>query len=107
MVDGSNVIRLEGKISRVGILSYTPSGIAILPMTIAVPQQYLGKKNIGYFQAIISGSLAEERAGEFKIGRKVSLTGSLWTRTYRNRQSISVSETSIIIDSIGGKDEKK
>jgi small subunit ribosomal protein S18 len=45
-------VRLEGKISRVGVLKYTPSGTAICDFTLAVPQRFLDKGSVGYFEAV-------------------------------------------------------
>jgi single-strand DNA-binding protein len=93
---------LTGKVSRAGRLKYTPSGVAVCEFTFAVPQKYFEKESIGYFEVMLVGEDAEERASLLRIGKKLTLTGSLWARTFRNRQGAKVSETKILVELIEG-----
>jgi single-stranded DNA-binding protein len=94
-------VRLTGKISRVGILKYTPSGIPLVELTIAVPQTYLEKKTMGYFSLLCEGEVAESVSGKLKVGQKISVQGSLWTRQYKNRQDMRVTEFHIVAKEVG------
>lgn len=98
---------LTGKISRVGALRYTPSGVPVSDFTVAVPQQQLDRKSVGHFEAVMFGEVAEQAHRSLKIGKVLQLKGTLWTREFKNRQGIKVSETKIIVHSIGGTGEKR
>jgi single-strand DNA-binding protein len=98
---------LTGKVTRVGVLKYTPSGVPVADFTLAVSQRQFDRDSIGYFDALLFGDLAEGAHSSLRIGKVLSLTGSLWSRAYRDRKGIKVSETKIIVQSIGGTDEKE
>lgn len=102
----SNAVRLQGKVSRVGILKYTPAGVPVLEFTVAVPQRGLERESIGYFEVVAQGALAEQVSDGTKVGRSVVLTGSLWARTFKNRQGTKVCETKVVLESFGGINEK-
>ncbi len=102
-----NRVELTGKVARVGALKYTPSGIPVADFTVAVTQRQLDRDSVGYFEALLFGDLAEEAHPALRIGRTLKLEGSLWSRAFRNSKGIKVSETKIIVQSIGGTDEKK
>ena len=101
-----NSIIVFGKVSRASGLKYTPAGQAILEFTLAVPQSYFEKRTNGYFEAVLTGVLAEDRAQEVRIGKSFLVEGSLWTRTYQNRQGAKVNETKIIVSKLGGQGEE-
>ena len=92
-----NQVSLIGKVSRVGRLAYTPAGVAISEFTLAVPQTYFDKETIGYYEIVMVGKEAEELVGRVKIGRMLTLKGRLWTRSFRNRQGIKMTETKILV----------
>ncbi len=73
-----------------------------MEVTLAVKQRYFNKDSMGYFEILLIGDLAEAQHGVLKIGKKVSVQGSLWTRAYKNRQGQKVLETKILAESIGG-----
>jgi len=98
---------VEGKVSRSHGLKYTPTGTAVCEFTVAVPQKYFGKASIGYFEAAIFGDVALELAPKLKIGKKIGLKGSLWTRTFKNRQGVKVSETKILVESVEGESHEE
>ena len=93
-----NSITLAGKVSRVKALKYTPSGVATIQFTLAVCQKLLDKGSMGYFEVLVFGELAENKAKMIKIGKEVSVTGQLWGRTYRNRQGLRLTETKVIAE---------
>jgi single-strand DNA-binding protein len=92
-----NRVLLKGKVSRVGKLKYTPSGIASLRFTLAVAQQLLDKESVGYIETLLFDKLAETGAQGLKIGKTISLDGHLWVRVFRNPQGIKMSETRVIV----------
>ncbi len=95
-----NRVCLTGKVSRMGRLKYTPSGTAVCDFTVAVPQIYFDKLSVGYFEMMMTGKSAEDKVDQLRIGKKVKLTGSLWARTFRDRQGRFVNETKVLVDKI-------
>ncbi len=108
---GANRVDMAGKVSRAGKLAYTPAGVPVLEFTLAAPQRYFGRNTMGHFEVLVVGETAEELARFIRIGKRVTLKGLLWTRTFRDRKGNRVIETKIlaesIAESIGGNDEKK
>jgi len=98
---GRNQVLLTGKLSRVGPVKYTPSGIPIQEIVVAVQQTHLEKANMGYFEVLLSGALAEQVGSKLKIGKEVEVSGALWSREYRNRQGVQLKETKILANQIG------
>lgn len=97
-----NKVHLAGKISRVGQLKYSPSGLAILEFSLAVDQQAYSKASVGYYQIVVTASQAEDLKGKLKIGMKLSLTGSLYQRSYTSRSGVKVDEVKVILETLGG-----
>lgn len=97
-----NEVQLAGKVSRVGRLAYTPSGIALAEFTLAVAQKTPQKNSMGYFEIVLMAALAEELAPQLKIGKQISVKGNLWGRKYKDRQGNQVSETKILASELGG-----
>jgi single-stranded DNA-binding protein len=95
-----NRVDIVGKVSRLGSLKYTPSGIALRDFTMAVPQKLLDKGSVGYFEAQIVGKTAEDQPESFRIGARLHLTGSLWSRTFFDRQGRKIVETKILVDTL-------
>ena len=93
---------MTGKISHVETLKYTPTGKAILEFTLAVPQEFLEKKSMGYFTIVLVGGEAEAGAPSVRIGKQASVRGTLWRRSFRNRRGDAVTETKILADSMTG-----
>jgi len=104
--EGTNQITLEGKITRVMPLRYTPSGLPVLEFAVAFPQFHLGRKSVGSVGAVVTGDRAEGGSRDFRIGRKIRIDGHLWKREYRDRSGRRAEEVKIVVERIGGTDEK-
>lgn len=91
-----NDVSLVGKVSRVGRLQYSPTGVPSVEFTLAVPQKVLEVDSVGYFEVVLFGPVAEDSAQTIRIGKKLSVRGQLWGRSYRNRQGGKVVETKVI-----------
>lgn len=100
MSASSNRVELSGKVTKTDGLRYTPSGVAICDFKMAVLQENFDKKSTGYFELQLSGALAEEFGPELKIGKKVSIDGELWMRSYRPRSGGQLNETKVLVKSI-------
>lgn len=99
-MNGVNRVHLEGKITRRGSLKYTPGGTAICEFTIAVPQKCFERKSMGQLEIMMIGNTAEECAPILTVGKRLSLQGSLWTRSFMDRKGVLVKETKILAESI-------
>jgi single-stranded DNA-binding protein len=91
-----NEVFLVGKVSQVGLLRYTPSGVPVGEVVIAVKQSHLELTNMGYFDVVLSGELAEQWFSRLKVGLNLEISGQLWSRNFRNRQGVSQKETKIL-----------
>jgi single-stranded DNA-binding protein len=89
-----------------GVLKYTPSGSAVCEFTMAVPQIYFDKLTIGYFEVLLLGKSAENYR-LLKIGQKITLKGSLWARSFKNRLGQKVNETKVLVESIEGESNEE
>lgn len=97
-----NKVHLAGKVSRVGQLKYSPSGLALLEFTLAVEQRAYSKNSVGYYQVVVTEGQAEDLKGRLKIGMKLSLEGSLYQRSYTSRSGSKVEEVKVILETLGG-----
>ncbi len=97
-----NKVHLAGKISRVGQLKYSPSGLALLEFMLAVAQEAYSKSSIGYYQVVVSESLAEDLRGKLKIGMNVTIEGRLYHRAYTSKFGNRVEEIKVILENFGG-----
>lgn len=91
---------LSGKVSRVGRLEYTPSGAPMGELELAVPQAHLEKTEMGYFEIVLLGPLAEHWIPQLKIGYLLEVQGKLWSRKFKNRQGTPVKETKVIANQL-------
>lgn len=55
---------------------------------------------MGYFEVTFFGSLAEDIAPSIRIGRVIDISGTLWTRSYKDRGGQRVKETRILVEAI-------
>lgn len=95
-----NEVFLVGKVSQVGSLRYTPSGVPVGEFVLAVKQSHLELTNMGYFDVVVAGELAERWFTRLKVGAGLDVTGQLWSRTYRNRQGVSQKETKVLASAL-------
>ena len=97
-----NKVHLAGKISRVGLLKYSPSGLALLEFTLAVGQEAYSKTSMGYYQVVVSDRHAEDLKEKLKIGMHVSIEGRLYQRAYTSSSGNKVDEVKVILENFGG-----
>ena len=98
---------LAGKLSRVGPLKYTPSGIAVQEIVVATQQTHLETVNMGYFEVVLVGDLAEQLGKKLKVAQEIEVKGTLWNRSYKNRQGVQLKETKILANEIGEKNGRE
>jgi len=97
-----NQVCLSGKVSRVSPLRYAPAGTPISEFIVAVQQSHLEVTNMGYFEVVLTGDMAEKWSRELKIGMWVDVKGELWSRAFLNRQGTKINETKVLAKEIGG-----
>ncbi len=94
-----NRIRLTGKVSKVGRVAYTPRGVPVIELTLAVPQKFLELENFGYFEIVAHGEEALSLQDALKIGKVITVEGSLWARRYKDQSQKWLRETKIVLKS--------
>lgn len=92
-----NRVILHGRVSKRGNLKYTPRGVAICEVTLAVPQNYVGGNNTGYFELVMAGELALRAVDKLRVGKMVRCEGNLWNREFKDRRGHRVRETKIVL----------
>ena len=105
MEESVNEVVLTGKLSQIGPVEYTPSGIPMIEMNLAAKQVFLDRSDYGYFDLIASGDVVRELAG-FRVGNLVKLSGCLWQRKYRDRKGHQISETKVIVNNLIKSEDK-
>jgi single-stranded DNA-binding protein len=71
--------------------------VAVREALLAVAQENLGKHSIGYHEILFWGDVAERQTDTLRIGSKVAIQGSLWSRKYRNRKGNEVTEIKVMV----------
>ena len=82
-----NKVFLIGNLTRDPELSETPSGVAVCHFSIAVNRNYSsgdGERQTDFFNCVAWRGLGETIARYTKKGKKVSIVGTIQTRTYEN-----------------------
>jgi len=92
----TNEIKLVGKVSSQSPLRYTPAGFPVKEFTLAVNQEFLETANVGYFEVILTGELAEVSTKLIRIGATLNLLGRVWNRNYKNKEGLAVKEVKVI-----------
>lgn len=94
-----NEVRVRGKIARLGRVRYTPSGLAVFEMDLAILQTGLGDTHHGpHFEnwaVIFSGESALSLSHELFVGDEVEVLAELWARQFRNSRGSRVREAKL------------
>lgn len=86
-----NKIFLIGNLTKDPELSETNSGISVCRFTIAVNRRFQdanGQQQTDFFNITAWRGLAENVAKYCKKGGKVAVTGSIWLRSYEDRDGV-------------------
>ena len=98
-----NKVFLIGNLTRDPELSETPSGVAVCHFSIAVNRNYSsgdGERQTDFFNCVAWRGLGETIARYTKKGKKVSIVGTIQTRTYENNQGVKVSAIDIVAQDV-------
>lgn len=94
-----NKVFLIGNLTRDPELSETPSGVAVCHFSIAVGRNYTssdGERQTDFFNCVAWRGLAETVARYTKKGKKISIVGTIQTRTYENNQGVKVPAIDVV-----------
>lgn len=94
--NSANYVVLQGRISQVGSLKYTPSGVPTLQIVLAALQECFGHEEYGYFEVLGIGDITRALS-DTRVGLRVKVTGRLWRRRFRDRNGTTIEDTKIII----------
>lgn len=99
-----NKIWLLGRLTGDPTLAYTESTqTAICKFTLAVDRNKSGnngQKETDFFRIVTFGKAAETHARYLSKGRQVSITGTVQTGQYRNKDGITVYTTDVLAEFI-------
>lgn len=98
-----NRIILIGRLTKDGDLKYTPSGVAVYNMTLAVDRPFAGqdgKREADFIPIVVWRQLAETCANYLRKGRLVAVEGRMQVRNYDNNEGKRVYVTEVHADNV-------
>lgn len=112
----SNNLNLIGRLVRDPELRYTPNGMAVVNVTLAVDKQLSAAKREEYKskgmptadfpRVIIWGKLAELCGNSLKKGSMVAISGSIQTSSYKTNSGETRYSTDVVAESVRFLDSK-
>lgn len=98
--EGTNLVQVRGKVSKLSPIRYTPNGLPILEVVLAVGQRFLGESSVGYLEVIFGNDMAVEMSSQLRVGQVVSVKGQIWSRRFRDRSGKLVTEKKVVAELI-------
>lgn len=98
-----NKVILIGRLTKDPELRFTPSGIAVSTITLAVDRRVTSKdqeKNTDFIQVIIWGKQAEATANYISKGCKFGVCGRIQTRTYNDKDGNKRYVTEVVAEEV-------
>lgn len=97
-----NRVILIGRLARDPSLKYTPAGVAVTELTLAVDRPFKtgGEKEADFISVIAWRQLAETCANYLKRGRLAAVEGRMQTRKYDGKDGKKVYVTEVIADNV-------
>lgn len=85
------------------------SGTAVCKFTVAVNRRFKkeGQPDADFLQTTVFGKTAEATANYMVKGSQISISGSIQTSNYMNKDNVRVYKTEIIADEVDFLDSKK
>ncbi|MGP6139600.1 single-stranded DNA-binding protein [Jeotgalibaca sp. A127] len=99
-----NAVHIIGRLTRDLELKYTQNGKAVGTGTLAVDRYSKGEKKADFIPFVIWEKGAENLANFTKKGSRISLSGSIQTRSYENKDGQKVFVVELLVDSYNGFD---
>lgn len=103
-----NVVALIGRVVADPELRYTPSGLAVTTLRIAVDRRFKsqsGEKETDFFDVVAWRQSAEFAANYLTKGRLVGVTGSLQQRSWVQQDGQKRTKIEIVADALQGLDK--
>ena len=103
MARGINKVILIGNLGQDPDIRYTPSGAAVVNMSIATDESYKDKggqlvDKTEWHKVVVFGKLAEICGQYLKKGSKIYVEGKLQTRKWTNKEGHDVYTTEVVLD---------
>lgn len=98
-----NRVVLVGRLTRDPELKYTPNGIAVCSITLAVNRPFSndqGQREADFINIVIWRKQAENVANYLRKGSMAGIDGRLQTRNYENNEGKKVFITEVVADSV-------
>ncbi|QOY37370.1 single-stranded DNA-binding protein [Anaerobacillus isosaccharinicus] len=98
-----NRVVLVGRLTRDPELKYTPNGIAVASITLAVNRPFSnqqGNREADFINVVIWRKQAENVANYLRKGSLAGVDGRLQTRNYENNEGKKVFITEVVADSV-------
>lgn len=98
-----NNVTLVGRLTRDPELKYTPNGVAVTSMTLAVNRPFKsqnGENETDFINIQVWRKQAENAANYLKKGSLTGVTGRITTRNYENAEGKKVYVTEVTADSV-------
>ena len=98
-----NKVWLIGNLTKDPELSETPNGVAVCKFSIAVSRDYSnseGTRETDFFNITVWRGRAESCGKYLRKGSKVSVVGSLQTRSYEDKDGIKRSVTDVVANEV-------
>ncbi|MFN7251987.1 MAG: single-stranded DNA-binding protein [Anaerobacillus sp.] len=98
-----NRVVLVGRLTRDPELKYTPNGIAVASITLAVNRPFSnqqGNREADFINVVIWRKQAENVANYLRKGSLAGIDGRLQTRNYENNEGKKVFITEVVADSV-------
>ncbi|MBC7229905.1 MAG: single-stranded DNA-binding protein [Actinobacteria bacterium] len=110
---GLNSVVLIGNLTRDPELRYTPSGLPVATLRLAVNRNFANQQGVvetDYFNVIVWRSQAEKCAEYLSKGRQVAVTGRLQSRSWEGSDGQKRSTVEIVADRVvflGSRDRRE
>lgn len=104
-----NSVNLIGRLARDPELRYTPSGVAVTRLVIAVDRPFTnqqGEREADFIDVVVWQKQAENCANYLSKGRQIGVEGRLQIRSYEDSQGIRRKAAEVVarhVEFLGGK----
>ena len=98
-----NQVTLVGRLTRDPELKFTPEGVAVTNITLAVPRNYrnsAGQIDTDFVQCTLWRRIAENTVQYCRKGQVIGIVGRIQTRNYVNKEGQRVYVTEVIGDQV-------
>lgn len=104
-----NNVTLVGRLTKDADLRYTPNGVPVATMTLAVNRTFTnqqGQREADFINCVVWRKPAENLANYTKKGSLVGVTGSIQTRNFDGSDGKKVYVTEVLVNSVQFLDSK-